>query len=191
MEVNYIIICKLLTFFISSDFSATASGQSKKKAKHAVAKLMIETLVKESNFNFPDKETLEDCLISEAEKYDLLNLLKSCDLLCVFRLKISSKNDDEDETSFDDNGLNPVGRLQEICMKLHWRPPNYKTIGEEGLPHERVFKMECFLENMNFVEIGMGNSKRIAKRNAALNMIKRLKEENLADLDEILTHVRL
>ena len=68
-------------------------------------------------------------------------------------------------------------------MKRHWRPPLYETISEEGLPHERVFQMKCIIENMDFTEIGAGKSKRLAKRKAAQLMIKRLKDENLADDD--------
>ena len=89
--------------------------------------------------------------------------------------------DEEDE----DIDTNPVGKLQEICMKKHWRPPHYETISEEGLPHERVFKMKCHIENMGFCETGIGKSKRLAKRKAAHLMIKRLKEENLADCDDV------
>ena len=70
-------------------------------------------------------------------------------------------------------------------MKKHWRPPHYETISEEGLPHERVFKMNCIIENMDFTETGVGKSKRLAKRKAAQTMIKRLKDENLADSDDV------
>ena len=102
-----------------------------------------------------------------SESYENENICEKCD---------------DDEEGGDSN---PVGKLQEICMKKHWRPPHYETICEDGLPHERTFKMSCIIENMDFKEEGVGKSKRLAKRKAAHNMIKRLKDENLADSDDV------
>lgn len=44
---------------------------------------------------------------------------------------------------------NPVGALQELCMKLRWRPPFYETVIEEGLPHERTFGISCLVNNLS------------------------------------------
>jgi RISC-loading complex subunit TARBP2 len=103
----------------------------------------------------------------------------------AFSETAEKENTEEQYDDEEDGDSNPVGKLQEICMKRHWRPPHYETISEEGLPHERVFKMKCIIENMDFNETGIGKSKRLAKRKAAHLMIKRLKEENLADSDEL------
>ncbi|CAN7997685.1 unnamed protein product, partial [Ixodes pacificus] len=65
---------------------------------------------------------------------------------------------------------NPVGALQELCMKLRWRPPFYETVIEEGLPHERTFGISCLVNNLS--EMGKGKSKRLAKRQAAYKMIQ-------------------
>lgn len=82
-----------------------------------------------------------------------------------------------DETSAKPGSENnPVGKLQEICMKRRWRPPSYETVNEIGLPHERVFTMTCIIENIEMEVQGIGRSKKIAKRNAALEILKKLEE---------------
>ncbi|KAI5707215.1 hypothetical protein M8J76_001520 [Diaphorina citri] len=65
---------------------------------------------------------------------------------------------------------NPVGQLQEACMTRKWPPPVYETEETTGLPHERMFTV-CAYVNV-YKEEGMGKSKKIAKREAALNMLK-------------------
>ena len=108
-----------------------------------------------------------------------------CQLIFSDSNETESLNESRCEDDEEGGDSNPVGKLQEICMKKHWRPPHYDTVSEDGLPHERVFKMCCIIENMDFTEEGVGKSKRLAKRKAALNMIVRLKNENLADCDEV------
>ncbi|EEC17992.1 tar RNA-binding protein, putative, partial [Ixodes scapularis] len=70
---------------------------------------------------------------------------------------------------------NPVGALQELCMKLRWRPPFYETVIEEGLPHERTFGISCLVNNLS--EMGKGKSKRLAKRQAAYKMIQLIENQ--------------
>lgn len=65
---------------------------------------------------------------------------------------------------------NPVGQLQEASMARKWPPPIYETEETTGLPHERIFTV-CVYVNV-YKEEGMGKSKKIAKREAALNMLK-------------------
>ncbi|KAL1461381.1 hypothetical protein WDU94_013283 [Cyamophila willieti] len=67
---------------------------------------------------------------------------------------------------------NPVGQLQEACMTRKWPPPVYETEETTGLPHERMFTV-CVYVNV-YKEEGMGKSKKIAKREAAQNMLKYL-----------------
>lgn len=85
------------------------------------------------------------------------------------------------EETAQDNESNPVGKLQEICMKRRWRPPNYETLEEVGLPHERVFTMVCQIEHaeMDVRVTGTGRSKKQAKRSAAHEMIIKLESLNI------------
>jgi RISC-loading complex subunit TARBP2 len=75
-----------------------------------------------------------------------------------------------------DDGIpgNPVGNLQELCISHRWAPPSYVLEGENGLPHEREFVITCVVENHQ--EIGVGKSKKLAKRQAAYRMQMKLKD---------------
>jgi RISC-loading complex subunit TARBP2 len=75
-----------------------------------------------------------------------------------------------------DDGIpgNPVGNLQELCISHRWAPPSYILEGENGLPHEREFVITCVVENHQ--EIGVGKSKKLAKRQAAYRMQMKLKD---------------
>lgn len=39
--------------------------------------------------------------------------------------------------------INPVGSLQEICMKNNWAPPSYDLVCEKGESHMKTFIYEC------------------------------------------------
>ncbi|KAH9417355.1 RISC-loading complex subunit tarbp2 [Dermatophagoides pteronyssinus] len=84
---------------------------------------------------------------------------------------------------------NPIGKLQEICMKKHWHPPIYEEVQSSGLPHERLFTFQCRIENMNLVICGVGKSKKSAKREAAEKMLTVLRDEHLDKVDEILDRI--
>ncbi|ODN02647.1 RISC-loading complex subunit TARBP2 [Orchesella cincta] len=73
-----------------------------------------------------------------------------------------------------DLGGNPVGVLQELCMKMKFPPPTYEVHSEEGLPHERLFAIACKVGDQ-YVEIGKGKSKKLAKRMAAYHMAEKLR----------------
>ena len=38
---------------------------------------------------------------------------------------------------------NPIGSLQEMCMKKNWTPPVYNVTQEEGEAHMKTFTFEC------------------------------------------------
>ncbi|XP_055637710.1 interferon-inducible double-stranded RNA-dependent protein kinase activator A homolog isoform X2 [Toxorhynchites rutilus septentrionalis] len=72
---------------------------------------------------------------------------------------------------------NPIGWLQEMCMARRWPPPTYETETEIGLPHERQFTIACSV--LKYREVGKGKSKKIAKRQAAQLMWKKLQDQPL------------
>lgn len=151
---------------------ATASGQSKKKAKHCAAKVLIEKIVEDDcgPLVFLKPLLLEgivgmsDGLGSEKEGSSAAAALNTSGASDT----VNGGGSDAGE----DDGIpgNPVGQLQELCMKKRWRPPFYETQMEEGLPHERMFGIMCVVNT--FTEIGFGKSKRLAKRQAAYKMIQ-------------------
>ena len=99
-------------------------------------------------------------------------LLKSQQSTTVDSLSIKSQSQINSLTTasvyqFSKEEANPIGKLQEICMKKHWHPPVYEDGAERGQPHERVFEVVCRIDNMDLEQIGKGKSKKLAKRNSA------------------------
>ena len=86
---------------------------------------------------------------------------------------------------------NPVGDLQEMCMKRRLPLPVYEVGLEKGAPHERCFIIVCAVDG-NLKESGSGKSKKLAKRQAAHKMLNTLKsmpverdnEQSFAMIDE-------
>ena len=91
------------------------------------------------------------------------------------------------EATFTENSTskslvsNPVGKLQETCLKQKWTSPIYDTDDEDGPPHDRVFTVCCRLENLNIKVKGKGRSKKGAKKLAAQEMLDRLSKDGFLD----------
>jgi len=142
------------------EFVATGCGQSKKKAKHSAAKAILDRLLGAQNAGIAPPGQ-----------------------------PIIPENVQDVFSPYDD-GIdgNPVGVLQELCMSRRWPPPTYDLNEEEGLPHERSFIIVCIINKHK--EIGVGQSKKMAKRQAANKMIKRLNliptetDESAHNIDE-------
>ncbi|KAA0189583.1 hypothetical protein HAZT_HAZT001844 [Hyalella azteca] len=176
------------------EFIANGSGQSKKKAKHAAAKAVLDIIIhggsppaatSSSQLNSADSTIPSAVSAGSSNHADLSNLVVS---------------------PYDD-GIpgNPVGQLQELCMTRRWPPPTYELIAEEGFPHERTFSIACTIAT--YKEIGTvlvvtvwrsvlvvtvwrsvlvvtdvghisggGKSKKLAKRQAAFCMLQKLQD---------------
>jgi hypothetical protein len=87
----------------------------------------------------------------------------------------------DDDLSLQCDSANPVGELIELTQKYAARPPIFTFGKEEGPPHNRKFFCSAQLGDMN--ETAAGQSKKIAKRLAALKLLAKLKE-NLNELLE-------
>ncbi|XP_014228041.1 interferon-inducible double-stranded RNA-dependent protein kinase activator A homolog isoform X2 [Trichogramma pretiosum] len=126
-----------------ADVVAVGTGRSKKEAKHAAAKAVLDKLIGVSTEN-PEAPIPNS--ISDAQGMQDM------------------------QSSFGDDKIanNPIGSLQELCMSRHWPPPRYSMQGEEGLPHEREFTIICHI--LQFEQVGQGKSKKLAKRQAAHKM---------------------
>lgn len=136
------------------DISAIASGQSKRKARHAAARDAIEKLRLKKDLKFDGINF--NCLAPEEE------LTESAYSAAL-------------------NEANPVGKLQEICMKMRVNPPDYDTCDERGLAHERVFFLSCRIASLNLSTMGQGRSKKMAKRQAADLMLDQLESSGIYD----------
>ncbi|XP_042873524.1 RISC-loading complex subunit tarbp2-like isoform X2 [Penaeus japonicus] len=133
------------------EFAANGSGQSKKKAKHAAAKAVLDIII-QGGAAGAGGPTSGGAPGAPPE----------------LSTQIVSPYDD---------GIpgNPVGSLQELCMARRWPPPTYELTSEEGFPHERTFSIACTIGNTR--EIGTGKSKKLAKRQAAYKMTQLLKDQ--------------
>jgi hypothetical protein len=70
---------------------------------------------------------------------------------------------------------NPVGELNDLCLKIKRLPPEYEDIETEGKPHESVHIVKCKLGSL-FTEQGRGRTKKHAKKVAAFKVRQRLTE---------------
>uniref|UniRef100_A0A182P4B9 DRBM domain-containing protein n=1 Tax=Anopheles epiroticus TaxID=199890 RepID=A0A182P4B9_9DIPT len=134
------------------DKDAMGTGKSKKEAKHAAAKALIDKLTGSSFHDHPGVYMNVHKEVHNAHNN-------------------TNANGDEEPTG------NPIGWLQEMCMARRLPPPTYETETEEGLPHERQFTIACVV--LNYREVGEGKSKKIAKRQAAQKMWQRLQDQPL------------
>ncbi|XP_074026511.1 protein Loquacious isoform X3 [Leptinotarsa decemlineata] len=134
--------------FLSNELVATGTGRSKKDAKHAAAKNLLDLLV--GNMT-PEQANQTNGTPGAA---DITSQVVS---------------------PYDDKVMgNPIGWLQEMCMSRRWPPPSYEMEHEEGLPHERQFTISC--QVLKFREVGTGKSKKLAKRTAAHKMWQALQD---------------
>ena len=111
------------------EFIATGQGQSKKKAKHAVAKAVLDMVLgnQAAPPGAPMAPVQADSLGQLVSPYE------------------------------DGIAGNPVGQLQELCMAYHLPPPVYEPVSEQGLPHERTFTIACRIGTA-FTETGGSGS---------------------------------
>jgi RISC-loading complex subunit TARBP2 len=105
-----------------NDKDAMGVGRSKKEAKHAAAKALIDKL---TGLNLSDAHYQQ-----LAQPTSVAN---------------GATTGSVDASGFDEKNSmgNPIGVLQELCMSKHWPPPTYETEMEVGLPHERQFTIAC------------------------------------------------
>lgn len=68
---------------------------------------------------------------------------------------------------------NPVGELIEIAQRFSMRPPEFEHGEEDGPPHNRQFS--CVAVFGEYRETGLGRAKKLAKRQAAIKLLFKLK----------------
>lgn len=138
-----------------ADITVTASGQSKKKARHAAAREAIDKLRQRTDLNF------------DGVNFESMSSVVEQPTKSVYAIAASEAN--------------PVGKLQEICMKMRVNPPDYDTCDERGLAHERIFVLSCSIASLNLTTLGDGRSKKLAKRQAAEHMLAKLESFEIYD----------
>uniref|UniRef100_T1KJM0 DRBM domain-containing protein n=1 Tax=Tetranychus urticae TaxID=32264 RepID=T1KJM0_TETUR len=141
-------------FIEETQLSAIAAGFSKKKAKQAAAFQALKILAEQDEEAAQELAGLEEAVPCEKEA----------------------------DTAVDKS--NPVGKLQEICMKKKWAPPLYLTDEEDGPPHAKIFTITCKLENLDLDSQGRDKSKKGGKKIAAQEMLRLLELKGLYDAQD-------
>lgn len=138
------------------EMTAIGTGNSKKQAKHAAARAMLDKL---------DGRTPATPVLPPNT-----NLDTSGDS------SINTQNSQAGNTSNGSNGgapTNPIGKLQEYCVKFSLPLPIYDLANTIGQPHQRNFEMCAKVGTVS--STGSGTSKKDAKRNAASALLTKLK----------------
>ncbi len=170
------------------EFVATGCGQSKKKAKHSAAKAVLEKL-RHAQAVVASASAVA-AAASPPSGTGIVAIPVNAVSLCS-QVAVDLPDLDKEVISPYDDGIdgNPVGELQELCMNRRMPPPSYEVSLEEGQPHERKFVITCSVGGKQS-EAGCGKSKKLAKRQAAHKMLKRLKAQPAAnDAEETLHSV--
>jgi len=136
------------------EMTAIGTGNSKKQAKHAAARAMIDKL---------DGRTPAATPILPPNT----NLDTSGDGSVTTQSSQGSNN------SSSGAPTNPIGKLQEYCVKFSLPLPIYDLQNTIGQPHQRNFEMMAKVGTVN--SAGSGTSKKDAKRAAASALLAKLK----------------
>ncbi|XP_044118805.1 double-stranded RNA-binding protein Staufen homolog 1 isoform X4 [Neovison vison] len=87
------------------------------------------------------------------------------------RIKKKTKSIVRLQSSTDSGpGMNPISRLAQIQQAKKEKEPEYMLLTERGLPRRREFVMQVKVGN--HTAEGTGTNKKVAKRNAAENMLE-------------------
>jgi len=167
--------CPTFTFQVSvGDITAQGSGQTKKQAKQAAARAMLDIL---------DGRAPSNGAAADGEKAAADGEKAGGDT------KDGEGKDGKEGEKAETNGKaapggpavgNEIGLLQEYCVTNGLPMPVYDVINVGGQPHQRIFviaaKVGCLSVN------GEGTSKKESKREAATKMHDRLKALGTAAL---------
>eukprot|EP00095_Tigriopus_kingsejongensis_P007331 maker-scaffold589_size129586-snap-gene-0.37 protein:Tk07331 transcript:maker-scaffold589_size129586-snap-gene-0.37-mRNA-1 annotation:"loquacious" len=151
--------CPIFSYqVLVGDKVAMGSGSSKKQAKHAAARAMLDKL---------------DGIAPILDGVQPLPPVESI----VGQGGTLSKNGSSPASSLVGDAVsigNTVGKLQELCLRCGLQMPMYELIATEGRPHQRSFKIIVKVGLLS--ECGEGISRKDAKRVAAGHMIKTVNE---------------
>ena len=82
------------------------------------------------------------------------------------------------ELRLDNWQKDPKTRLQEYMQARQIDIPNYALVSEEGLPHEKTFKVECSIALFEKKFTGTGISRKKAEQHAAELMLEKIARES-------------
>ena len=162
--------CPTFTFHVFiGDMMSIGVGNSKKQAKHAAARNMLDKLDgrEPSQPTTPGQTVLGNggptgTIISTTGENGIL--MKTEDLM---------KEGNGVLIGGQDNTGNTIGQLQEHCVRNGLPMPTYDLASVGGQPHQRSFQINCRVGCLTIS--GEGTSKKDAKRESATKMWQKLK----------------
>ena len=162
--------CPTFTFQVYiGDMVSIGVGNSKKQAKHAAARNMLDKLDgrEPSQPTTPGQTILGNggptgTIISTTGENGIP--IKTAELM---------KDGNGVILAGQDNAGNTIGQLQEHCVRHGLPMPTYDLSSVGGQPHQRSFQIHCRVGSLSIC--GEGTSKKDAKREAATKMWQRLK----------------
>uniref|UniRef100_A0A914WTQ1 DRBM domain-containing protein n=1 Tax=Plectus sambesii TaxID=2011161 RepID=A0A914WTQ1_9BILA len=148
---------------------ATGRGKNKKFAKHLAAKRILEMIIKSGQhieWAVPGR-TADDALTYLNGLMPELN-----DAQSPGHPDSSADGVDGAESAGGSTQLdNPVGKVNEKCLRMKLAIPQYEVVEEKGQPNDKNFVLSCRVGS-GLETRGEGRNKKIAKRNAAIEMLK-------------------
>jgi len=142
------------------EMTAIGTGNSKKQAKHAAARGMIDKL---------DGRTPATTPVLPPNT----NLDTSADGSVTTQSSQGSNGSSTGKEGGAGAPTNPIGKIQEYCVKFSLPLPIYDLQNTIGQPHQRNFEIIAKVGSVN--AIGSGTSKKDAKRSAASALLAKLK----------------
>ena len=137
------------TYEVNIDgMNAIGTGKSKKEAKHSAAKAMLDKLDGRVPALPPTTMPKENPAKAQASQ--------------------AAPNDENGNSP-----TNPIGSLQEYCVKCSLPMPIYDLGNTSGQPHQRNFEIVAKVGQI--MTTGVGSSKKDAKREAAVTLLEKLK----------------
>jgi ribonuclease-3 len=81
----------------------------------------------------------------------------------------------EINANMDAIGKDPKTELQEWLQGRKMKLPMYRVVSTLGAAHRQTFDVECSITELNFIERGIGGSRRAGEQAAAAAMLQTLK----------------
>ncbi|XP_016050418.1 double-stranded RNA-binding protein Staufen homolog 1 isoform X4 [Erinaceus europaeus] len=136
-------------------------GKTRQAAKHDAAAKALRILQNE-----PPPDRLEmNGRESEEENLNKSEISQVFEIALKRNLPVNFENSPE-----YGQGMNPISRLAQIQQAKKEKEPEYMLLTERGLPRRREFVMQVKVGN--HTAEGSGTNKKVAKRNAAENMLE-------------------
>ncbi|KAK0166720.1 hypothetical protein PV327_004210 [Microctonus hyperodae] len=148
-------------------FHTYAKSNTKQSAKYYAAEKMID-LMKQNNHKINYNNPIIHTPTTSVHQFDK---------------EIAIKNEPESQPEIDSSmvsKINPIGELQEICVKYKMELPIYETRNTDS---SNNFTVRCLVNDI--IEDGTAPSKKKAKQNSAKQMKQRLIKLKLIRDDEL------